>query len=99
MPRWRLPLIVDGPQARPVGPCTPSWLSERAIARSDSPAVLEDATDDGGLRAVDLSVAADHLTVGAEGMHDLIAIRIAAAGLAGFDLAAEAAPGLVGKVL
>lgn len=61
--------------------------------------IIEDAPDDGGLFWVDLALAGDWRAVLAEAAQNVIAVGVAAGGLAGFDPAAQAAPCLVGKIL
>jgi hypothetical protein len=59
----------------------------------------EDATDDLGLRLVDGALAADRLALGVGVLHHVVAVAEAAAGLALFDPAADAAMRLGGEVL
>ncbi|KRW98001.1 hypothetical protein AQY21_00450 [Paracoccus sp. MKU1] len=69
-------------------------------ARGEAAVVIgEDSADDGGLRFVDRAVAADRLAMGIEALHHVVAVGVAAAGLAVLDPAAQAPAGLVGQVL
>ena len=59
----------------------------------------EDAADDLGLRRVDRALARDRLSVVAQAPHHVVAVGIAAAGLAGLHAAAQAPSGLRRQVL
>ncbi|REF68255.1 hypothetical protein BDD41_3287 [Paracoccus versutus] len=61
--------------------------------------VAEDPAHHLGLRCVDRAVAAARLAIAVELLDHVVAVGIAAAGLAGLDPAALAAPGLVGQIL
>ena len=69
------------------------------LGRFASRIVTEDAAHDIGLRFVDGAVTPDWLTVGIEFLHHIVAVGIAAAGLAGLDAAALPSAGLVGQIL
>ena len=58
----------------------------------------QEAADGGCLRFVDRAVAAERRTVGGKALHNVTAVAVAAARLAGLNTAAQAAPRFVGKV-
>src|SRR6516165_97858 len=69
-------------------------------ARRDPGCVLlEDTADDHRLSRIDPALAREGPSVGADAAHDIIAVAVSAAGLSGFDAAAQAAPGLVREIL
>jgi len=89
--------MVLAPQLRPEGPGTPSVRD--AAAGVAERIVLEDPAHDRGLDLVDLTIAADRLTVLIDMLDHVVAIAKPTAGLTGLDAATEPASRFVSKVL
>lgn len=73
-------------------------LGRNSLGRLARNIVGEDAVDGRCLRFVDGPVAADRLTIGVQPLHHVIAVGLAATGLAGLHPTPEPPPSLVGEV-